>query len=163
MATGAHPLRRLCSLAPRPENSVMVRPVSTPKRIAALAGGVGGAKLAHGLAQALPSSNLTVIVNTGDDFEHLGFQISPDLDTVTYTLAGLSNPDTGWGVAGDTFEFLGALKRLGGSVVVRPRRPRHRDARRADPAACSRREPYSGYAGPVHGSRRGPHRAADVG
>jgi LPPG:FO 2-phospho-L-lactate transferase len=89
--------------------------------IVALAGGVGGAKLAHGLTLAptlaLPRQvgrgNLTIIVNTGDDFELYGLHISPDLDTVTYTLAGLANPDTGWGVAGDTFQFLDALKRLG--------------------------------------------------
>ena len=88
--------------------------------IVALAGGVGGAKLAHGLtltpaplSQGRGDGGLTIIVNTGDDFELHGLHISPDLDTVTYTLAGLANPDTGWGVAGDTFEFLGALQRLG--------------------------------------------------
>ncbi len=92
--------------------------------IVALAGGVGGAKLAHGLTLTpIPSplqgeerrgeGMLTIIVNTGDDFEWHGLHISPDLDTVTYTLAGLANPDTGWGMAGDTFEFLGALQRLG--------------------------------------------------
>ena len=92
--------------------------------IVALAGGVGGAKLAHGLTLTpIPSPYkgegrrgeglLTIIVNTGDDFELHGLHISPDLDTVTYTLAGLANPDTGWGVAGDTFEFLGAMQRLG--------------------------------------------------
>ena len=61
-------------------------------KIVALAGGVGGAKLAHGLAQILPPEDLTIIVNTGDDFEHLGLYISPDLDTVCYTLAGLQIP-----------------------------------------------------------------------
>ncbi|MBV6395639.1 MAG: 2-phospho-L-lactate transferase [Anaerolineales bacterium] len=79
----------------------------------ALAGGVGGAKLAHGLAQILPPENLTVIVNTGDDFEHLGLRISPDLDTVCYTLAGLANPDTGWGRADETWNAMANLKRLG--------------------------------------------------
>jgi LPPG:FO 2-phospho-L-lactate transferase len=79
----------------------------------ALAGGVGGAKLAHGLSLLIPAVDLTVIVNTGDDFEHLGLRISPDLDTVTYTLAGLANPATGWGVAGDTFETIGVLEKLG--------------------------------------------------
>ncbi len=64
-------------------------------KIVALAGGVGGAKLAHKLAQILLPEDLTVIVNTGDDFEHLGLYISPDLDTVCYTLAGLANPETG--------------------------------------------------------------------
>jgi len=79
----------------------------------ALAGGVGGAKLAHGLAQILPPENLTVIVNTGDDFEHLGLRISPDLDTVCYTLAGLANPDTGWGRVDETWNAMANLKRLG--------------------------------------------------
>ena len=65
--------------------------------VVALAGGVGGAKLADGLAQIMPPERLTVIVNTGDDFTHLGLRISPDLDTVCYTLAGMANPDTGWG------------------------------------------------------------------
>ena len=83
-------------------------------KILALAGGVGGAKLAHGLAQILPPEDLTVIVNTGDDFEHLGLSISPDLDTVCYTLAGLANPDTGWGRVNETWNALENLKRLGG-------------------------------------------------
>ena len=87
--------------------------------VVALAGGVGGAKLAHGLARALPAGALTVIVNTGDDFEHLGLPISPDLDTVMYTLAGLANPATGWGQVGETWNFLGALERLGGPAWFR--------------------------------------------
>ncbi|GAB4455265.1 MAG: 2-phospho-L-lactate transferase [Anaerolineales bacterium] len=82
-------------------------------RITALAGGVGGAKLAHGLAQLLAPEDLTVIVNTGDDFEHLGFYICPDLDTVCYTLAGLANPQTGWGRADETWNAMANLKRLG--------------------------------------------------
>jgi LPPG:FO 2-phospho-L-lactate transferase len=82
-------------------------------KVVALAGGVGGAKLAHGLAMVLAPMDLTVVVNTGDDFEHLGLHISPDLDTVMYALAGVANPETGWGIAGDTFEALGALERLG--------------------------------------------------
>ena len=68
--------------------------------VVALAGGVGGAKLADGLAQSLPAEDLTIIVNTGDDFEHLGLTICPDLDTICYTLAGIANPATGWGRAG---------------------------------------------------------------
>ena len=83
-------------------------------KIVALAGGVGGAKLADGLAQVLPPEDLTVIVNTGDDFEYLGLHISPDLDTVCYTLAGLSNPRTGWGRADDTFHVLENIHNLGG-------------------------------------------------
>jgi LPPG:FO 2-phospho-L-lactate transferase len=81
--------------------------------IVALAGGVGGAKLAEGLA-GLVGSKLTVIVNTADDFEHLGLPISPDLDTVMYTLAGIANRETGWGVAGETWSFLDQIVRLGG-------------------------------------------------
>ncbi len=73
--------------------------------IVALAGGVGGAKLADGL-QRVVGDALTVVVNTGDDFELQGLHISPDLDTVMYTLAGVANPATGWGVAGDTFNNL---------------------------------------------------------
>jgi len=83
-------------------------------KIVALAGGVGGAKLADGLAQILPPENLTVVVNTGDDFEHLGLAISPDLDTVCYTLAGLANPQTGWGRRGESFRTLDTLQELGG-------------------------------------------------
>ena len=83
-------------------------------RIVALAGGVGGAKLAHGLAQVLPPQDLTVIVNTGDDFEHLGLSISPDLDTVCYTLAGLANFETGSGRADESWNAIANLKRLGG-------------------------------------------------
>ncbi|HXQ15115.1 MAG TPA: 2-phospho-L-lactate transferase [Caulobacteraceae bacterium] len=85
-----------------------------PGRVLALCGGVGGAKLAFGLAAALPEDELTVVVNTGDDFQHLGLEISPDIDTVTYTLAGLADRERGWGSAGDTWNFLGALARLGG-------------------------------------------------
>ena len=84
--------------------------------ILALAGGVGGAKLADGLAQILPPDKLTIVVNTGDDFEHLGLNISPDLDTVMYTLAGLNNVEQGWGLAGETWTFMAATKRLGGET-----------------------------------------------
>lgn len=83
-------------------------------KIVALAGGVGGAKLAHGLAQILPPENLTVIVNTGDDFERYGLYISPDLDTVCYTLAGLANPATGWGRIDESWQAIENARRLGG-------------------------------------------------
>jgi LPPG:FO 2-phospho-L-lactate transferase len=83
-------------------------------KIVAMAGGVGGAKLVDGLAQILSPGELTVIVNTGDDFEHLGLFISPDLDTVCYMLAGLANPNTGWGRDGETFRALENIKKLGG-------------------------------------------------
>ncbi|SDT11369.1 2-phospho-L-lactate transferase [Bradyrhizobium canariense] len=82
-------------------------------KVIALAGGVGGAKLADGLAQVL-REKLTVVVNTGDDFEHLGLRISPDLDTVMYTLAGLANPIQGWGLQGESWAFMEQVARLGG-------------------------------------------------
>lgn len=80
--------------------------------VVALCGGVGGAKLAFGLAQVLPPERLTVIVNTGDDFEHLGLHISPDIDTVLYTLSGLADPVRGWGLAGESWNFMDALGRI---------------------------------------------------
>jgi len=83
-------------------------------KIVALAGGVGGAKLAHGLAQILPPEDLTVIVNTGDDFEHYGLYICPDLDTVCYTLAGIANPETGWGRVDETWNGMENISKLGG-------------------------------------------------
>ena len=89
----------------------MVR--STQGHVLALAGGVGGAKLALGLARILPPERLTIVVNTGDDEEFHGLHVSPDLDTMTYTLSGLYNPETGWGIAGDSFQTLAMLKRLG--------------------------------------------------
>jgi LPPG:FO 2-phospho-L-lactate transferase len=82
--------------------------------VVALCGGVGGAKLAHGLTLALPPEELTIIVNTGDDFTHLGLHIAPDLDSVIYALAGLSDPVRGWGRRGETWNFMEALKVLGG-------------------------------------------------
>jgi LPPG:FO 2-phospho-L-lactate transferase len=81
--------------------------------VVALVGGVGGAKLALGLARVLPPQALTVIVNTGDDLVHLGLHISPDVDTVMYTLAGLANPETGWGVRGDSFRAMEMVSRYG--------------------------------------------------
>ncbi len=83
-------------------------------KITAFAGGVGGAKLAHGLAQHLSPEELTIIVNTGDDFEHLGLTICPDLDTVCYTLAGLANPETGWGRVNETWNTISNIEKLGG-------------------------------------------------
>lgn len=82
--------------------------------ILALAGGVGGARLANGLARVLKPGQLTVAVNVGDDFEHLGLTICPDIDTVTYTLAGLNNRDLGWGRMGESWAFMEELKALGG-------------------------------------------------
>lgn len=88
-------------------------------KVVALAGGVGGAKLVDGLAAVLPAGDLTVIVNTGDDFEHLGLNISPDLDTVMYTLAGLAHPETGWGRADESWAFLETFETLGGPTWFR--------------------------------------------
>jgi len=83
--------------------------------IVCLAGGVGGAKLADGLAQIVPPENLTIIVNTGDDFEHLGLTICPDLDTVMYTLGGAANTETGWGRAEESWRTMTEMTRLGGA------------------------------------------------
>ncbi len=85
-------------------------------KIVALCGGVGGAKLALGLTHLLEPDQLSIIVNTGDDFEHFGLAISPDIDTVTYTLSGEVNPETGWGRKDETWHFMQALTRLGGEA-----------------------------------------------
>jgi LPPG:FO 2-phospho-L-lactate transferase len=82
------------------------------EQVMALCGGVGGAKLALGLYRVLGRDRLTVVVNTGDDFEHLGLNVSPDVDTVLYTLAGLADPERGWGRAGETWHFMDALREL---------------------------------------------------
>jgi LPPG:FO 2-phospho-L-lactate transferase len=82
--------------------------------VVALCGGVGGAKLAHGLAMALAPAELTVVVNTADDFRHLGLYIAPDLDSVLYALAGLSDPVRGWGRRDESWTFMAALAALGG-------------------------------------------------
>jgi LPPG:FO 2-phospho-L-lactate transferase len=84
--------------------------------VLALSGGIGGAKLALGLYRILPPGALTVVANTGDDFEHLGLAISPDIDTLLYTLAGLDNPELGWGRRDETWTFMAALERLGGET-----------------------------------------------
>jgi LPPG:FO 2-phospho-L-lactate transferase len=83
-------------------------------KLVALSGGVGGARLLDGLARALPPGSMTGIVNTGDDFVHLGMHVSPDLDTVMYTLAGLAHEERGWGLAEETFAGLSMVKRYGG-------------------------------------------------
>ena len=83
--------------------------------ILALCGGVGGAKLALGLSRTLRPDELLIVVNTGDDFLHLGLHISPDLDTVMYTLAGAADPERGWGLAGETWNFMEAIARFEGS------------------------------------------------
>jgi len=87
--------------------------------LTALAGGVGAAKLLAGLVQVVDPADITAIVNTGDDVVLHGLHISPDLDTVTYTLAGLDNKETGWGLAGETWTVMDALERLGGETWFR--------------------------------------------
>jgi len=87
--------------------------------VVALSGGIGGAKLALGLYQTQPAGALTVIVNTGDDFDHLGLRICPDVDTTLYTLAGLANPKLGWGRRDETWEFMRVLETLGGETWFR--------------------------------------------
>ena len=84
--------------------------------IVALCGGVGGAKLAYGLARALPPHELTIVVNTGDDFQHFGLTICPDVDTVLYTLADSDNRDTGWGRAAESWAVMDEVNRLGGET-----------------------------------------------
>ncbi len=83
--------------------------------VVALSGGVGGAKLALGLSRILPAEELLVVANTGDDFEHLGLTICPDIDTLTYALAGLDNPGTGWGRRDETWSFMETIATLGGA------------------------------------------------
>jgi LPPG:FO 2-phospho-L-lactate transferase len=96
--------------------------VSAPERVVALAGGVGGARLAFGLDRALAGDgggDLTVVVNTGDDLELHGLYVAPDLDTVMYTLAGLADQERGWGLAGETWQALGMLERYGAETWFR--------------------------------------------
>ena len=88
----------------------------TRRFILALAGGVGGGKLARGLTAALPPDELAVVVNTADDFVHLGLHISPDIDSVLYALADLNDTERGWGLANETWNFMAALERLGGET-----------------------------------------------
>jgi LPPG:FO 2-phospho-L-lactate transferase len=83
--------------------------------VVALSGGIGGARLALGLSHVLPAEALLILGNTGDDFEHLGLSISPDLDTLMYALAGLDNPETGWGRRDETWSFMASIGALGGA------------------------------------------------
>jgi LPPG:FO 2-phospho-L-lactate transferase len=87
--------------------------------VVALSGGVGGAKLALGLSRVLPAEELLVVCNTADDFAHLGLCISPDIDTVMYTLAGVANPELGWGRGDETWSFMETLDTLGGATWFR--------------------------------------------
>ena len=84
--------------------------------VLALAGGVGGGKFCRGLTAMLPQDKLAVVVNTADDVVHLGLHISPDVDSVLYALADRNDPERGWGLAGETWNFMAALERLGGQT-----------------------------------------------
>ncbi|QJP13407.1 2-phospho-L-lactate transferase [Starkeya sp. ORNL1] len=88
--------------------------MSDGAKVVALSGGIGGAKLALGLDRLLPACALTVVANTGDDFNHLGLHVSPDIDTLLYTLAGLDDPTKGWGRRDETWTFMKAIAALGG-------------------------------------------------
>jgi LPPG:FO 2-phospho-L-lactate transferase len=87
--------------------------------VVALSGGIGGAKLALGLSHVVAPGNLLVVANTGDDFEHLGLSISPDIDTLVYTLAGLDNTELGWGRRDESWNFMAALEAIGGATWFR--------------------------------------------
>ncbi len=89
---------------------------SSKGRVVALCGGIGGAKLALGLNRVLPPGRLSVIVNSGDDFEHLGLKVCPDLDTVLYTLADIADPERGWGRAHETWQFMASVAQFGGET-----------------------------------------------
>ena len=93
--------------------------MSRPASVVALTGGIGGAKLALGLQRVLEAGQLTTICNTGDDFRHLGLDISPDIDTILYTLSGLSDPERGWGRREETWSFMAALEEFGGATWFR--------------------------------------------
>jgi LPPG:FO 2-phospho-L-lactate transferase len=93
--------------------------MSSDGPVLALSGGVGGAKLALGLYRVLPPDTLTIVTNPGDDFEHLGLTICPDIDTLLYTLSDEANPELGWGRRDETWTFMAALEKLGGETWFR--------------------------------------------
>jgi LPPG:FO 2-phospho-L-lactate transferase len=97
----------------------MTQAIGKRDRVLALSGGVGGTKLALGLRNVVAAGKLTIVANTGDDFEHLGLHVSPDIDTLLYTLAGLDNPETGWGRRDETWTFMAVLAALGGETWFR--------------------------------------------
>lgn len=94
----------------------MTAQATISKKMVALSGGIGGAKLALGLKRILAQDSLTIIANTADDFEHMGLYVSPDIDTLVYTLAGINNAELGWGRAGETWTFMKTMKALGGET-----------------------------------------------
>jgi LPPG:FO 2-phospho-L-lactate transferase len=87
-----------------------------PAHVLALVGGVGGGKFARGLAAVLPPDRLTIVVNTADDFVHMGLHVSPDIDSVLYALADMNDEERGWGLAGETWNFMAAMQSLGGET-----------------------------------------------
>lgn len=91
----------------------MTRPAPPPRRVTVLSGGIGGVKLVEGLAELVPAGHLSVICNTGDDLDWWGLHVSPDVDTVMYTLAGLADRDRGWGLEGETWQALELMRRYG--------------------------------------------------
>src|SRR5437868_10656589 len=97
----------------KPSNRLPTPDPRPPRKLTAFAGGIGAAKFLLGLVAVMPAEDITIIANTGDDVELFGLRISPDIDTVTYTLAGVINPAFGWGIAGDTFESLQWMARYG--------------------------------------------------
>ena len=99
--------------------AAMANAVAQPRRYLALSGGVGGAKLALGLSKQLTPDELTIVCNTGDDFDHYGLRVCPDLDTVMYTLAGRNNSQQGWGLADESWRVMNALQELGGETWFR--------------------------------------------
>ena len=110
----------------------------TFSRVVALSGGVGGARFLDGVARALPPGALTAVVNTGDDFVHWGLYVSPDVDTVIYTLAGLADETRGWGLTGETFHDVRELKKILKGYLSRKHRTSYfgpRDAAQAATAA----------------------------
>ena len=116
------------------------------RTVVALSGGIGGAKLALGLSLVLDPADLVVVANTGDDFQHLGLSISPDIDTVMYTLAGLNNPVTGWGRRDETWRSA-AKPGSGWATPISPPIWSARGAsRRATPFLISRRTFAAGLA-----------------
>ena len=122
---------------------------TSPGLTLALAGGVGGAKLALGLSKTLSPHELVIVVNTGDDEEFHGLHVSPDLDTVMYTLSDLANPDTGWGLAGETFQTLKMLSNYGAPYLVQPWRQRPGYPLTANPVAATRLVPIPSDSAPM--------------
>ena len=122
-------------------------------KVALLSGGVGGARFARGLVDAVDPGDVTVIGNVGDDLEVLGLAVSPDLDSILYALAGLHDEERGWGRAGETWEALETRRRARRRGLVPARRPRSRAPPRPQPGAARRRAALGGDGAARAGSR----------